>query len=669
VKWFFLNKVRFILFFASLFSTSGFSQSLSDTLYIDEVSVISLRPIEKTGITESGIDSLTLSFNITQSLSEILAENSQIFIKSYGRGSVASASFRGTAPSHTKVSWNGLELNSPMLGMVDFSQLPVYIVDDIKLYHGNSSLSYMPGALGGILDLSTNTDFKDRFSGSFLQGIGSFGSIDNYLRINTGNAKIHSVSRLFYNHSDNDFRFVNKDIIDSVNLETGEKFHPVMRNKNAQYSNIGLLQQISYRRTSYELFDMNIWVQQSDRSLPVLSSNESNINSNLNQQSDRFLRSVLKYSIYKERFKAEIFSGINYNSLNYFLDNEISYSQTQREIDSESRVYGFENKFKFNYSLNSKHKAELKLRHLLSSVKSYENIAKYGYSKNRNEFLVLISEYSKWTERIRTRLTISHQFNQSTSSFFIYSLGGEYHLLPSNRLFIRLNTARNQKTPSLNDLYFQPGGNPDLLPEVSVSNEGGIEYNYTKGNTTFNTSFSIYNSDVNDWIIWLPGFKGYWEPVNIERVKSSGLEFNASLMQKRGFVNYRIKGNYAFTKSLNYGDKLNWADESLGKQLPYIPLHSANLSILLDRKNWSLNYNWNYFSERFTTSSNQKATERDYLYPYFMSQLRLGKTLYVKNTVASLGFTVYNLLNEEYRSVLQRPMPGRNYHLILKIDF
>jgi outer membrane cobalamin receptor len=669
VKLLYLNKVWLILANIGLFPISGLSQSLSDTLFIDEVSVISLRPIERTGMTESGIDSMTLSFNITQSLSEVLSENSQVFIKAYGRGSVASASFRGTAPSHTKVNWNGLEINSPMLGMVDFSQLPVYIVDDIKLYHGNSSMSYMPGALGGIIDLSTNTAFSDRFSGSFLQGIGSFGSHDNYLRLNTGNDKIHSVSRFFYHHSDNDFGFSNKDIIDSVNLETGEKSHPVMQNKNAQYSNIGLLQQISFRRTSDEFLDLNIWVQQSDRSLPVLSSNESGFNNNLNQQSDRFLRSVLKYSLYKKNFKAEIFSGINYNSLNYFLDNEISSTETRREIDSESRVYGFENKLSFNYKLSSKHKAELKLRHLVSSVKSYENITNLGYEKSRNEFLMMISEYSKWTGRLRTRLTISHQFSQHASSPLTYSLGGEYHLLPSNRLFIRLNTAKNQKLPSLNDLYFQPGGNTGLLPEVSFSNEAGIEYNYMEGNTAVKASFSIYSSDVDDWIIWLPGFKGYWEPVNIKKVKSSGMEFNASLVQKSKFINYGIRGNYAFTRSLNYGDKLNWADESIGKQLPYIPLHSANINVLLEKNNWSLNYSWNYFSERFTTSSNQTATLRDYLYPYFMSQIRLGKTLHVKNTISTFGFTVYNLLNEDYRSILQRPMPGRNYHFTLKIDF
>ncbi len=53
---------------------------------------------------------------------------------------MATASFRGTAPSHTQVSWNGISISSPMLGMVDFSLIPVYIIDDLTLKHGAASL-------------------------------------------------------------------------------------------------------------------------------------------------------------------------------------------------------------------------------------------------------------------------------------------------------------------------------------------------------------------------------------------------------------------------------------------------------------------------------------------------------------------------------------------------
>ena len=86
------------------------------------------------------MDSLVLKESISLSVADILTQNTPVFIKSYGRGSMATASMRGTAPSHTKVTWNGMSLNSPMLGMVDFSYIPAYLVDDAELYHGAGSV-------------------------------------------------------------------------------------------------------------------------------------------------------------------------------------------------------------------------------------------------------------------------------------------------------------------------------------------------------------------------------------------------------------------------------------------------------------------------------------------------------------------------------------------------
>jgi len=661
--------LRKIWFFVILIvPVTASTQSLSDTLKLEEVRISTGRKIESTGITGSGIDSLTMNMNIDQSLSELLSENTHVFIKSYGRGSFASASFRGTAPSHTKVSWNGLELNSPMLGMVDFSQLPVYLVDEIKLYHGNSSMTNLPGALGGLLDLTTKVEREQGFSGSFLAGAGSFGTRDGYVKFNLGGRNFYSVTRVFYNHSDNDFSFVNKDQIDSVDRQSGKKYRPRMKNRNAGFTNKGIMQQFSYRQGNNGFLDLSLWLQQSGRSLPILSTDESRNYSNLNRQTNDIFRSALNYAFYKDRLKVKVFSGVNYNSSSYYLDNYLNDSTLLREVDSKSRALAFENKLGLSYSFLSRHKADIKFRYLLSSVDSYEDRTRSGYDTSRNDLMLIASEYSKWTDRIRTRLTLALQMSDFELQAFTWNVGGEYHLMPE-KWYVSMNVAKNLKVPTLNDLYYQPGGNAALLPEISRSIEAGMNYHYNGSRTEIKTALSAFTSEVDNWIIWLPGFKGYWEPVNIDKVKSSGIEATASILKKAGEWHFRLRGNYAYTQSLNLGSKTNWADESIGKQLPYIPLHSANLNIFSGFKTWALSYTWNYFSVRYTTSSNEKSSFRDYLYPYFMSQLRFTKSFALKKYSISSGFTVYNLFNEEYRSVLQRPMPGRNYHLLVKIDF
>ena len=128
------------------FSDEILAQKLTDTIHIQEVQVFGKRKIEEAGSMVTHIDTLALQMMKTQTISELLSSYSPVFMKSYGRGSTATASFRGTAPSHTQVFWNGIKLNSPMRGDVDFSLFPVYFIDDISLLHGGSSLQSGSGA-------------------------------------------------------------------------------------------------------------------------------------------------------------------------------------------------------------------------------------------------------------------------------------------------------------------------------------------------------------------------------------------------------------------------------------------------------------------------------------------------------------------------------------------
>ena len=99
----------------------------------DEVFIFAQREISETGSKLTKIDSVLIEKNVLNDLSSLISENSSIFVKNYGRGSLATASFRGTNASHTKVTWNNVCLNSPNMGMVDMSQIPIAIADNITL--------------------------------------------------------------------------------------------------------------------------------------------------------------------------------------------------------------------------------------------------------------------------------------------------------------------------------------------------------------------------------------------------------------------------------------------------------------------------------------------------------------------------------------------------------
>ena len=122
---------------------------LRDGLEIPDVEVVARRPMRDIGVEQTKIDSAMLHQNISLSMADILSFNSSIFVKNSGRATLSTVSFRGTSPSHTQVLWNGLRINSPMLGMTDFSMIPSFLVDRATLLHGSSSITESGGGLGG----------------------------------------------------------------------------------------------------------------------------------------------------------------------------------------------------------------------------------------------------------------------------------------------------------------------------------------------------------------------------------------------------------------------------------------------------------------------------------------------------------------------------------------
>jgi iron complex outermembrane receptor protein len=235
-------------------------------------------------------------------------------------------------------------------------------------------------------------------------------------------------------------------------------------------------------------------------------------------------------------------------------------------------------------------------------------------------------------------------------------------------LYLHGSAGANSKYPSLNDLYFQPGGNASLKPENSLNSELGLHYKDNFNKVTIGGGVTLYSSDVKDWIIWLPTFKGYWQPENIGEVEVKGVESSLDLSGHAGEFHYLVKGSYALTRSLNMQRSENPDDNSFGRQLPFIPVHSGNLMTDLDYRKWGFIYIWNYYSRRYTTTSNFGSSGNDYLYPFFMNQVGLSRKFNMKNHAFDMNLKIFNLFNEKYRSVLQRPMPGRNFSFQIKVD-
>jgi len=654
---------------ACLMASTLFSQGIRDSVFrIEGVSVEAERVFKKeeAGMKQSQVDTTVLQKKAALSLSELLSENTSVFIKKHGRGALATASFRGTAASHTQVNWNGISLNSPMAGMVDFSLIPVYLIDELNLKHGPASLADGVGGIGGSINLINRAAWNDKRTFSYIQAMGSYGTWDEFLQLGLGDQKFRSKTRIYHNQSRNDYTFLNRGI-GNLDPQSGALTHPIDTNDHAAYTRYGLLQELYYKPGLKHVISMKYWGQYADRSIPRPTSYEGPDNSNLNKQQDTDHRVVADWKYYSSIGKWMIRSGYSDKQLDYSQMNRVPGLGLIPAIYSESRqksLFGtlsysgnMDETFSYNGSVDMKY----------HDVVSADSVSRLGYEGRRHELSVLLGLHKSFADRFQLNLMLRQEWIDGKRAPFIPFLGMELRLLDQVDLLWKGSVARNYHQPSLNDLYWQPGGNPDLRPERGFTLETGLEFRQDLWGQSVHTELTFYRTDIEDWILWIPSYRGFWEPTNISRVLSQGIEYMLQVQGSRSGFSYKLAATYAFTPSVNYGDPAVWGDLSYGKQLVYIPLHSGNMMLFLKWRDLYLSYQYNAYSERYTTSSND-VSRRDWLYPYFMNDLSAGWYLPIKKVDMSIELNVYNLFNESYHSVLYRPMPGRNFHLVFKIQ-
>jgi iron complex outermembrane receptor protein len=644
-------------------------QSITDSVFhIEGVSITGKQIFvkEEAGMKQTRVDSLALQHKINLSLSDLLSESTQVFIKSHGRGALATASFRGSSPSHTQVSWNGININSPMAGMVDFSLIPVYIIDALNLKHGSASLADRSGGIGGAIAIDNQAEWNEKHGIAFMQGIGSYSTFDEFLQAGMGNRKIQSKTRLYHNYSKNDYSFVNRGIA-TIDPSTGDITNPIDTNDHAAYYRYGWLQEFYFKPGTRHVLSLKYWGQYADRSIPRPTSYEGPDNSNLNSQADRDHRLVADWKFYDDFGNLLLRSGYADKKLDYTQMNRVPGLGLVPAIWSESRQQSLYNTLTYSGRTDRDFSWEGRIDLNYHQVRSADSVSGTGYTGSRSEIATLLAFSKGIGDRLNLNLLLRQEWVDGERIPLIPYFGLDLRLIQGVDLLLKGNIARNYHLPTLNDLYWQPGGNPELLPEEGYTVEVGMAYLQALGNQLLNTELTIYRSQIDHWILWIPSYKGFWEPRNIRSVLSKGLEYNMKLQGKISEFDYEVSATYAYTRAINQGDPLIWSDGSYGKQLVYIPLHSGNLMMHLGWNMLYLTYQYNAYSERFTTSSND-VTRRDRLYPYFMNDISVGSSFHLKALDLSLEFKVYNLLNESYHTILYRPMPGRNYQLVLSVN-
>lgn len=671
--------VVLVISIASLPATLSAQETTVRHYDIETVDVLADRPLRDIGVSKTTIDSLHLKRSISLSMADVLTFGSSIFVKSYGRATLSTVSFRGTSPSHTAVTWNGMKLNSPMLGMVDFSMIPSYFVDSAEILHGSSSVSHSAGALGGAILLGSAPTDVNGFKLSYTQGVGSFRTFDEYLRLLWGGKRWQLSTRISVASSPNDFKYTNRDKrlnIYDEDMNIVEQYYPEERNESGSYFDLNVLQEAWWHNDKGDKVSLGAWYAYSNRELPLLTTDYADDTKFDNRQQEHTLRAVASWSHRGTSYMLNLSGGYTHTTQNYDYKRDPGSGIMTTMTASESHVNTIYGKAEVEYYVGDKWHFSGSLTAHQHFVQSRDRAIRLqqggtgivGYNQARIELSAAATARYRPCDRVGMSLTLREELVGRELSPLVPAFMADVQISKRGNVVAKASVSRNYRYPTLNDLYFMPGGNPNLRSErgwtydVGISSEGYLfEQVKLRGSATW------FDSHISDWILWLPTTKGFFSPRNVKDVHSYGVEIKANVDVRLGRKwALRLDANYSYTPSINVGEPISAADRSVGKQLPYVPRHSASLTGVVAWRGWAFSYMWCHYSERYTMSSNDLSlTGR--LPKYYMSNISLEKSLQLRWAELSFKGLVNNIFDEEYLSVLSRPMPGINFELFVGI--
>lgn len=573
------------------------------------------------GQTLQTYDKSTLARYGGRSLGDLLQETSPIFVRQYGASMLASPSFRGTSPGHTALFWNGVPINSISLGQSDLNILPIQGTDRVEVQFGSAGALFGNEAIGGSVHLSTAPMKKEGLQGTLSQTIGSFGLNQTSLTAAYGNPSLRFQTKGYLQDQPNNFRY--RDI--------SRAGAPWERQSHAAFKQRGVLQDVWWQAAPYAQVKASFWWNQAQREIQPLIGNSTQ-----DTQADESFRAVIDYR-YQRKSSVWKLKGAWVADQLQFNAQANQTSQGLLGLDWELPSAG-------NWALRAG----------VRGTWMDANLSTYTATEQRWEAYQSLG----WQEGERISVSLNLRQLAYPNEFvpFLPGLGMDWRLFESYRTSLYFKTAfgLGLKLPTLNDRYWEPGGNPNLRPEKSQNGEVGFQLKQT-GNFSWSQRLTYYRMQVDDWIIWLP--KGnLWTPENIREVHNQGLEYHGESAWTT--VHWNWQANISYT----YSSTRDLTQEG-SQQLPYSPKHQGNAGLRVKRDDFAFDLSGFYVGPRSIASGDSRILEG-----FALGNLGLTYSgTKWKSLQMPLRLQVLNVFNQSYQVLYLRAMPGRSYQLNLTL--
>lgn len=566
------------------------------------------------------VDSNALRQKPQADLGEVLTWHSPVFIRRFGPGNLSLASIRGTGSAHTQVVWEGLPLNSLLLGQFDLSQVAASEVDRLEVLPGAQTSAVGLGSVGGLIKMGSTELQPGQWR--LATGLGSFGSwsASGSAQYRTG-AVAHR-TRTAWLTARNDFPYFN------ANLER-------VRNPNGNQQDYSLMHDLQYQVSQHKL-GLHVWWQDRQRQIqPPITVPDSR-----EALRSRALRSVLSWQR-KGLWEWEGRIGLNLERLNY--EHPDAGIADRSQINSQTGQLRLARRI-------GQHRWEADLMHLWGVGQS----PAFADRETQHRTQLVSNWLMQWHPKLALMASLGLVQADGDFSPPLPSLSAEWEARPW--LLIRARAGRNLRIQTLNERYW---ANNALMPESGWQAESGFALQTSRSAAWLarcHTSF--FANRIQNWILWRPGAPS-WRPENIPLVLSRGLQLDVLLAYRPMAIRPTFHLIYTYTKA-TYQAKDSPA--TLGHQLIFIPEHQLKTSCQITHRRWEIGTQWQWVSPRY-----MDAGHTAYLRGFVIGRVQAAFHWQQKPFRVALRLAIDNLLGYHYQTVPFYAMPGRNWQLTLML--
>jgi vitamin B12 transporter len=531
--------------------------------------------------------------------------------RSGGIGSTSNIRLRGTDSGQTKVLIDGISVGdvTDVSNSYDFDTLMVCDIDRIEILRGPQSALYGSDAIGGVINILTNSPQNRNKATAFVEG-GSYGTVQGGTGFNVGDDKLYYGANVQHFKTDGFSRAKAGKELDSTKTTSFK-------------ANIG-----SNITDNFKL-DFNGGYKKSKGEYDGFPPPNYSLNDAENVVDKDFFygQTQAELWLFEDIFKSTFKLGGNitnrvfdepqgfFTTATYDGDRlQASYQGDIFVRDRDVLTFGTEFLEDSAYTTNTSFGLTA-----IGIDKSVSNQSIFG------QYMLGLGENATFT------LGARRDSHETFGIHGTYRATAAYNITQTNTI-MRGSIGTGFKAPSLYQLYAPFYGTASLQPEKSLGYDIGIEQNFLNDKVTFNiTAFQNHLDNLIDFDF------GTFTYLNIKEAKTKGIETELNI---NATDDLNLNAGYTYTLA---------EDETTNIFLLRRPRHMATFGIDYDiMNNARIGLLGRYVGKQYDTG-NQK------IRPFFTADMRAEYDL-------NKNFTLYtradNILDRDYVEVTGYNTPG-----------